>query len=46
MPDWKVNGLDLKLCTYFNSFTLPLRLVFKNAEHGAPSHYLMYKVTM
>lgn len=43
-PGHEVNGLDLKLCTYFNSFTLPLKLVFKNIEAGAPNHYLMYKV--
>lgn len=43
-PGHEVNGLDPKLCTYFNSFTTPLRLVFKSVEHSAPNHYLMYKV--
>ena len=43
-PGQEVDTLDLKLCTYFNSFTVPLKLVFKNVEHGARNHYLMYKV--
>ena len=43
-PGHEVNGLDLKLCTYFNSFTVPLKLVFKSVEAGAPNHYIMYKV--
>lgn len=43
-PGHEVNGLDLNLCTYFNSFTVPLKLVFRSVEVGAPNHYLMYKV--
>lgn len=43
-PGHEVNGLDFKLCTYFNSFTTPLKLVFKSVEHSAANHYLMYKV--
>lgn len=44
-PSHEVDGVDIKLCTYFNSFTLPLKLVFKSKEVSAPNHYIMYKVS-
>lgn len=43
-PGMAATGLDTKLCTYYNSFTTPLRLVFSNADEAAGGHYLMYKI--
>ncbi|XP_055899738.1 phosphatidylinositol 4-phosphate 3-kinase C2 domain-containing subunit beta-like isoform X1 [Biomphalaria glabrata] len=43
-PSVEVVGLDMKSCSYFTSNAFPLRLVFKNANPKADSHYIIYKV--
>ncbi|KAH9500501.1 Phosphatidylinositol 4-phosphate 3-kinase C2 domain-containing subunit beta [Bulinus truncatus] len=43
-PSVEVVGLDMKSCSYFTSNAFPLRLVFKNLNPKADSHYVIYKV--
>ncbi|XP_059175540.1 phosphatidylinositol 4-phosphate 3-kinase C2 domain-containing subunit beta-like [Physella acuta] len=43
-PSIEVVGLDMKSCSYFTSNAFPLKLVFKNLNPKADSHYAIYKV--
>ncbi|CAL1535121.1 unnamed protein product [Lymnaea stagnalis] len=43
-PSVEVVGLDMKSCSYFTSNAFPLKLVFKNSNPKADSHYVIYKV--
>lgn len=39
-----VKEIDIKSCSYINSFTVPLKLVFKNSDASANSFYTIYKI--
>lgn len=39
-----VKEIDIKSCSFINSFTMPLKLVFKNFETTANSFYTIYKI--
>lgn len=43
-PAYEVAGLDVKSCSYFTSFTVPLKLAFKNIDPAAEDIYVMFKV--
>lgn len=36
--------VDIKSCSYISSFTMPLKLVFKNLDSSANSFYTIYKI--
>jgi len=38
------NGIDIKNCAYINSFTVPLKLCFKNLDPSASSFFTIYKI--
>ncbi|XP_068208817.1 phosphatidylinositol 4-phosphate 3-kinase C2 domain-containing subunit beta isoform X2 [Palaemon carinicauda] len=43
-PSLEVAGVDVKNCSYFNSFTLPLRLAFSSSEEGTDPIHAIFKV--
>lgn len=42
-PALEVTGFDVKSCSYFTSFTCPLKLALKNADCTAGDIYVMFK---
>lgn len=41
---YSVKEIDIKSCSYISSFTVPLKLVFKNSDITANSFYTIYKI--
>ncbi|KAK7070689.1 Phosphatidylinositol 4-phosphate 3-kinase C2 domain-containing subunit alpha [Halocaridina rubra] len=43
-PSLEVSGVDVKNCSYFNSFTVPLKLAFLSSESGTDPIHAIFKV--
>ncbi|KAK3877587.1 hypothetical protein Pcinc_017702 [Petrolisthes cinctipes] len=43
-PSLEVSGVDIKNCSYFNSFTVPLRLAFISSEKNTHPIHAIFKV--
>nr|XP_027227841.1 phosphatidylinositol 4-phosphate 3-kinase C2 domain-containing subunit beta-like isoform X1 [Penaeus vannamei]XP_027227842.1 phosphatidylinositol 4-phosphate 3-kinase C2 domain-containing subunit beta-like isoform X1 [Penaeus vannamei]XP_027227843.1 phosphatidylinositol 4-phosphate 3-kinase C2 domain-containing subunit beta-like isoform X1 [Penaeus vannamei] len=43
-PSLEVAGVDLKNCSYFNSFTVPLKLAFLSSEDNTDPIHAIFKV--
>jgi phosphatidylinositol kinase/protein kinase (PI-3 family) len=41
---YSTKDIDIKSCSYINSFTVPLKLIFKNLDSTASSFYTIYKI--
>lgn len=42
-PGLEIAGVDVKSCSFFTSFTVPLKLAFKNIDPRAGDIYMMFK---
>ncbi|KAG7163556.1 Phosphatidylinositol 4-phosphate 3-kinase C2 domain-containing subunit alpha-like [Homarus americanus] len=45
-PSLEVAGVDVKNCSYFNSFTVPLKLAFLSSEKNTDPIHAIFKVGM
>lgn len=43
-PSLEVAGVDVKNCSYFNSFTVPLKLAFLSSEPDTTPIHAIFKV--